>query len=338
VIAVDAKRAVTAFNPAAERITGIPAASALHQSVEILPAPMRALLHETFATGSSISDRQIIISPDGVTETVVRANTFAYSKDGGRIEAAILLCHDVSSARKLEANVRHLDRLANIGDLSANAAHEIKNALVAVKTFVSRLLESQQEQELATLVSQEVERIDSIASQLLNLSGPTKSIRAPTSLHKVLDNTLRLVHHQLDSRQIRLTRSFNAGEDLIDADEKQLAQSFINLFLNAIEAMDRPGTIHVGTERVPADEAGLLAGPHPSSRWIRIIITDSGPGIAPEHLPYVFDRFFTTKPEGTGLGLPITRSIVEEHGGIILVESGICVGTTFRIVLPLAHG
>lgn len=338
VIAVDARRTVTAFNPAAERITGIAAADALHKSVDILPVPFRALLNETFATGASITDRQIVITPDGATETVVRANTFAHSKDGGRIEAALLLCHDVSCARKLEANVRHLDRLANIGDLSANAAHEIKNALVAVKTFIDRLLESQQEQELATLVSQEVERIDSIASQLLRLSGPAKPIRAPVNLHKILDNTLRLIHHQLDTHKIQLTRSLKATEDVIDADEKQLSQAFINLLLNAIEAMPEPGTIQVVTELMSPEEVGLLAGPTPPSRWVRLNIADSGPGIAPEHLPYVFDRFFTTKPEGTGLGLPITRSIVEEHGGMIFVESEPATGTTFRIVFPLARG
>ncbi len=338
VIAVDAKRNITAFNPAAERITGLATDRVLQTSIDALPAPFRALLHETFATGASITDRQIVIASMGGSEIVVRANTFAYSKEAGRIDAVLLLCHDVSSARKLEANVRRLDRLANIGNLSASAAHEIKNALVAIKIFIDRLLELHQDKELATLVSREVDRIDSIASQLLKLSGPARPALALVNLHKVLDNTLRLIHHQLDSRQIRLTRSFDAVEDVINADEKQLGQAFINLFLNAIEAMDEAGTLQVGTDLPPPEESYLLAGSDASPRWLRLTITDSGPGIAPDHLPYVFDRFFTTKPDGTGLGLPITRSIVEEHGGMIFVESEPSKGTTFRIVLPLAAG
>jgi len=334
VVAVDSKRKVTAFNATAERITGLEAGRVLHESIETLPAPFRALLHETFATGASLTDRQIVITSVEGAEVIVRANTFAYSKESGRIDAVLLLCHDVSSARKLEANVRRLDRLANIGNLSASAAHEIKNALVAIKTFVDRLLESNHEKELAALVSQEVDRIDSIATQLLKLSGPARPALTAVNLHRVIDNTLRLTIYQLDSRQIRLERSFAATDDLINADEKQLGQALINLLLNAIEAMDGPATLRVATELVPPGESALLGGAT-NIRWLRLTIADSGPGIAPEHLPYVFDRFFTTKTDGTGLGLPITRSIVEEHGGMIFVESESGKGTAFRIVLPL---
>jgi PAS domain S-box-containing protein len=337
VVAVDSKHTVTAFNATAERITGLDAGRVLHQSIETLPAPLRALLHETFASGASLTDRQIVITSLDGAEVIVRANTFAYSKEGGRIDAVLLLCHDVSSARKLEANVRRLDRLANIGNLSASAAHEIKNALVAIKTFVDRLLETQHEKELAGLVSQEVDRIDSIASQLLKLSGPARPALAAVNLHRVLDNTLRLTVHQLDSHQIKLERSFAATNDVINADEKQLGQAFVNLLLNAIEAMDGPGTLRVATDPVSPGESVLLGGAI-SIRWIRLIIADSGPGIAAAHLPYVFDRFFTTKADGTGLGLPITRSIVEEHGGMIFVESEPGKGTAFRIVLPLVGG
>ena len=337
VIAVDSKRRVTEFNPAAERITGLDARDVLHNTIEALPAQLRVLFHETFSSGAPVPDRQVVLATVCGSETVVRANTLVYSKDSERIDAVLLLCHDVSSARKLEANVRRLDRLANLGNLSVNAAHEIKNALVTVKTFFERSSGLHQDKELARLVSLEIDRIDSMASQLSKLSGPAKPDLASVNLHKVLDNTLRLIHHQLDSRKITLTRSFGAADDVVNADEKQLIQALINLFLNAIEAMDEVGTLRVSTELVSPEESLLLTGADSPVRLLRLSIADSGPGITAEDLPYVFDRFFTTKPEGTGLGLPITRGIVEEHGGMISVESEPNRGTTFRIILPLAE-
>lgn len=336
VIAVDAKRRITAFNRTAERITGLKADQVLRKTFDALPAPLQGVLEETFVTGDSVPDRQMPISQPRGGEILIRASTFAYANDEGKIEAALLLFHDVSSAKKLELNVRRLDRLANIGTLSASAAHEIKNALVAIKTFIQRLPDRHEDEELAGLVHQEVERIDSIASQLLKLSGPAKLVFTPVSLHKTLDNSLRLIGHQLESNRIKLARSFAAPEDLVNADDKQLGQAFLNLFLNAIEAMGSDGTLRVATEPIFPKQADLPGGTGGSARLLRLTISDTGPGIPAEHLSQVFDRFFTTKQDGTGLGLAITRGIIEEHGGTITVESVPDKGTSFRIVLPLA--
>ena len=334
VIAVDARQRITALNPAAERITGLKAHDVLRKTFDAFPAPLQSLLQETFLTGDSISDRQVPVSHPQAGEVLIRASTFAYPNEAGKIEAALLLFNDVSSAKKLELNVRRLDRLANIGTLSASAAHEIKNALVAIKTFIQRLPDRHEDKDLAGLVNQEVERIDSIASQLLRLSGPAKPVFTPVSVHKILENSLRLIGHQLESSRVKLVRSFAAPEDLVNADDKQLGQAFINLFLNAIEAMSSGGTLQVATEPHSSGEAfSNVAGS--DTRFLRITISDTGPGISAEHLPQVFDRFFTTKQDGTGLGLAITRSIIQEHGGTIAVESILHKGTSFKIVLPL---
>jgi two-component system, NtrC family, sensor histidine kinase HydH len=333
VIAVDARQRITAFNPAAERITGLKAHDVLRKTFDALPAPLQGFLQETFVTCDSIPDRQMPVSHPQGGEILIRASTFAYTNDSGKIEAALLLFHDASSAKKLELNVRRLDRLANIGTLSASAAHEIKNALVAIKTFIERLPERLEDKELAGLVHSEVERIDSIASQLLKLSGPAKPVFTPVSVHKILDNSLRLIGHRLESNRVKLVRSFAAHEDLVHADDKQLGQAFINLFLNAIEAMSSGGTLQVATTPHSSEKGG---GADYGPRWLRLTISDTGPGIPAEHLPQVFDRFFTTKQDGTGLGLAITRSIIQEHGGTITVESVLHKGTSFKIALPLA--
>jgi len=335
VIAVDGRQRITALNRAAERITGLKAHDVLRKTFDALPAPLQGLLQESFVTGDSISDRQMPVNHPQAGEVLIRASTFAYANDAGKIEAALLLFHDVSSAKKLELNVRRLDRLANIGTLSASAAHEIKNALVAIKTFIQRLPDRHEDKDLAGLVNQEVERIDSIASQLLRLSGPAKPVFAPVSVHKILENSLRLIGHRLESNRVKLARSFGAPEDLVDADDKQLGQAFINLFLNAIEAMSSGGTLQVATEPHSSAEAAVSSVAGSDTRFLRLTISDTGPGISAEHLPQVFDRFFTTKQDGTGLGLAITRSIIQEHGGTIAVESILHQGTSFKIVLPL---
>ena len=338
VIAVDAKRRITAFNRTAERITGLKADQVMLKTFDALPSPLQGVLEETFVMGDAVPDRQMPISDLQGGEIIIRASTFTCANEPGRIEAALLLFHDVSSAKKLELNVRRLDRLANIGTLSASAAHEIKNALVAIKTFIQRLPDRHEDKELASLVNQEVERIDSIASQLLKLSGPAKPVLTPISLHKTLDNSLRLIGNRLESNHIKLARSFAATQDLVNADEKQLGQAFLNLFLNAIEAMSADGTLGVSTESMFSKQAGLPGGTGRKARLIRLTISDTGSGISAEHLSQVFDRFFTTKQDGTGLGLAITRSIIEEHGGTIAVESVPDKGTSFIIVLPLAEG
>jgi signal transduction histidine kinase len=139
----------------------------------------------------------------------------------------------------------------------------------------------------------------------------------------------------LESNRIKLARSFAAPQDLVNADDKQLGQAFINLFLNAIEAMSSDGTLRVATESSSSKRADLPGGTGNRARLLRLTISDTGPGIPAEHLPQLFERFFTTKQDGTGLGLAITRSIIEEHGGTITVESVPGKGSSFKIVLPL---
>jgi two-component system sensor histidine kinase HydH len=211
-------------------------------------------------------------------------------------------------------------------------AHEIKNALVAGKTFIDLLLERHQDNELVDIVRREMARIDSIVSRMLNFVGQTKMAFTQVNLHESLEHSLRLAQPQLDSKAILLTRSFLASPEMVEGDDHELQQAFVNLFLNALEAMERNGTLAVATETVSADT--VVNGSTACSTQLRVIIRDTGAGIAPQDLERLFEPFFTTKPAGTGLGLPITQRIIHEHHGDIEVESCIGEGTTFRITLP----
>jgi signal transduction histidine kinase len=247
--------------------------------------------------------------------------------------AAIAVLHDVTPAKRVEQNVLRADRLASLGTLAASMAHEIKNALVAVKTFVDLLRQHDPEPDLTEIVGREIRRIDSILSQMLKLAGPAKPSFVPLHAHDVLAHSLRLVQHQIEGKKVHLHRDFRATPDWIQGDEYQLQQAFINFFFNALEAMGPEGQLSVMTDLAVPDVTGTPA--RKSQSYFRLRIQDTGIGVPPENLDRLFEPFFTTKPNGTGLGLPISRRIIEEHGGTVAVQSELNKGTLLSILLPL---
>jgi signal transduction histidine kinase len=222
--------------------------------------------------------------------------------------------HDVPN------HLQRLDRLANLGLFSAGIAHEIKNGLVAINTFCQVLLEKEDSREMAGMVRRELKRIDGLATQMLRLAAPKPALLTPVNTQEVLDYTLGFLEHQLADRNITLRRDYRAASPMVQADESLLQQAFLNLLMNAMEAMGQRGELTVATET--------------RGSCLRIAIGDTGMGVAPENFGHIFDTFFTTKKHGTGLGLAITRRVIEEHHGTIEVQSQVGFGSTFTIVLP----
>jgi two-component system NtrC family sensor kinase len=220
----------------------------------------------------------------------------------------------------LQQNLQRLDRLANLGLFSASIAHEIKNGLVAVNTFCEVLLEKNENPEMAGMVRRELKRIDGLVTQMLRLAAAKPTPVAAVNIHTLLDLTLRLLEHQMNGRLINLRREYHAQSEMIQGDESRLQQAFMNLLLNAVEAMGEGGELTVATE----SQGGRLT----------VVIRDTGAGIAPENLEHIFETFFTTKKYGTGLGLAITQRVLDEHQGAIEVESEVGRGSTFTIRLP----
>jgi signal transduction histidine kinase len=234
----------------------------------------------------------------------------------------------------LDERLQRLDRLASVGTMSASLAHEIKNAMVAIRTFIEMLLASNKDAELAGIVKRELLRIDSIVSQMLRFSANPRPSVGAIRLNQVLEQSLRLIEPQLNARGIRLKRDLQAEPDTFPADAHRLEQAFTNVFLNAIEAIGHNGEIAVATSIVRRRRDAARTR---SARAFQITIHDTGVGISKEDLALLFEPFFTTKPNGTGLGLPITRDIIQQQGGTISVKSEIDRGTTFCITLPLAN-
>ena len=211
--------------------------------------------------------------------------------------------------------------------LSAGMAHEIKNGMVAVKTFVDLLLEKDQDAELGEVVRHELDRINAIVTQMLRIASPASANFKAVNVHEVLDHSLRLLQPQVSGKLITVKKNYRAEFDAVRGDDAQLQQAFMNLFLNALEAMGPNGTLAISTE---------IAGGNDGARLLKIKIQDTGVGIAPGNLPHLFEPFFTTKKNGTGLGLAISHRIIQEHHGAIEVQSEASQGSTFGISLPVS--
>ena len=223
--------------------------------------------------------------------------------------------------------MERLDRLANLGMLSAGMAHEIKNGMVAIQTFVDLLLEKNQDAELGEVVRHELKRINAIATQMLRIAAPNHATFQTVRLHEVLDQSLRLLQPQISVKLIALKKNYHAVTDTVQGDDAQLQQVFMNLLLNAVEAMGPNGTLSITTE-LAAGESG--------ARSLKLEIQDTGVGIKPENLAHLFVPFFTTKRNGTGLGLAISHRIVLEHRGTIQMRSEAGKGSVFSLSLPVS--
>jgi two-component system, NtrC family, sensor histidine kinase HydH len=334
VIVVGAKGRIRSISPGIARLLKGRAAVTANSDSKLLPASLHRVFSRVLSTGKSVENRRILIdSPSGNLPMTVTGVPLV---SGKVVSGVVLALHPANRLQEFDQNLRRLDRLANVGMLSAGMAHEIKNALVSVKTFIDLLLDRNQDAELADVVGREMRRINDLVSQTLKFARPSRPVFSAVRLHDVLDHSLRMVQPQLRTRSIAVKRWFDATPGVVRGDDYQLEQVFVNLFLNAVEALGMAGELTITTEMV-ASTAGV-GGLKQNPAQVRVIITDTGRGIAPENMSRMFDPFFTTKPEGTGLGLPIARRIVEEHSGKIEATSEIDKGTTVSVSIPAYSG
>jgi two-component system NtrC family sensor kinase len=230
------------------------------------------------------------------------------------------------------------ERLATLGELAASLAHEIKNPLAgiggAIQVMGEELPDDHPRKAIMREVLAQVHRLDRTVRDLLALARPGRPEVAPCDIHQILDRTLILLAENPEAKEVRVVRAYQPGIPLLDADSKQLGQVFLNLVLNAVQAMPEGGQITIRTALRDAN-GGDGEGQAGTGRIVEVAVSDTGPGIPPETLEDIFTPFVSTKRRGTGLGLSVSRRIVEEHGGWITAESPAGEGATFRVCLPL---
>jgi len=235
--------------------------------------------------------------------------------------------------KQSQDTLRRADRLSSLGLLTAGLAHEIRNPLVAIRTFTQLLPERYDDPEFREgfqgLALKEVDRICGLITDLLTFARPSKPNIAPENVADVVDNIARILESQAKEKGVAIVREFGADLPKAWIDREQMKQVFMNLILNAIQAMKGTGTVTLVSRAVSVN------GNQPAADFVQIEVKDTGVGIPEENLQHIFDPFFTSKDEGSGLGLAVSYQIVKEHGGFVTVDSKVGMGTSFFVHVPV---
>ncbi|MFA5089163.1 MAG: ATP-binding protein, partial [Candidatus Omnitrophota bacterium] len=259
-----------------------------------------------------------------------------FSVLAGQAAMAIENAQYYDDLKRTHEQLFQAEKLAYVGQLASSVVHEIRNPLTTIETFLNYLPQKYQESEFREkferLIPQEIGRLKRLANQLLGLTKQRRLNLTTVNAGQCMDAALELLSTHLDVKKIKVKKDYSPGALTVNADYDQLKQVFINLFLNAIQAMREGDELIIGARvQGSGNVKPHTLNPKPP---ISIYISDTGPGIAPEQLARLFTPFHTTKEDGIGLGLSITKEIVEQHGGRITVESEVGKGTRFVIELP----
>ncbi len=328
-VGVDPAGRVTAFNRAAESITGVRADDALEQPWEAIfgsGVDLKEVSHAV-SEGSEPAPRyEFRLRRRDGQEVPVGISFWSLRSGAGDVAGLIGVCQDLSSIKQMEQRMRRADRLAAVGRLSANMAHEIRNPLASISGAVEALARDlppdHTRSQLVEIVLRESARLNQIVGDFLEYARPAPMAPIEINMAEILDEVLLLIEHRTLPANLKVAREY--GDALpTRADPQRLRQAVWNLCLNAVQAMPDGGELRVGAR--PLRERGGR---------LQISITDTGQGIADGDLPHIFEPFFSTKPEGSGIGLALVYRVVEEHGGSIEVRSRVGEGTTFILTLP----
>ena len=233
--------------------------------------------------------------------------------------------------RRTQGQLIHTEKLASLGRMAAGVAHEINNPLTGIVTFAHLMLkrvppESLEKEDLEVIIEQ-AERCSKIIKGLLGFARATAVEKGPTDINEVLKRSIQMVSNKVDFHNIKFDINMDDTLSPVIADSSQFQQVFLNMLVNAADAMDGRGTITISSRTVFEDE----------KPFVEIEFTDTGPGISGENMEKIFEPFFSTKPvgKGTGLGLAVSHGIVQEHKGRIFVKSEPGHGASFFVRLPL---
>jgi two-component system, NtrC family, sensor kinase len=363
ILAADLNDCVESWNTQIERLTGIPRDAALGRPLsELFPRELCEMFDQVRGhTGVHNVYKFVLPAPAPIASTVAASagNGNGHSKGNGNgngnrngkpngppvhiLNLAIaplvskdlqqigrlIIFDDVTDRDELERRLVQADKLSSIGLLAAGVAHEVNTPLAVISTYAQMLAkqisEDEQKSKLLDKIAKQTFRASEIVNSLLSFSRTSTTEFVEVDVSKVIQETLNLVEHQLKKSGVEVKLDAPSMLPSVKGNAGKLQQVFLNLFLNARDAMEAGGTLAVHAW----SEAG----------FVRIDVADNGQGIALEHLERIYDPFFTTKAarKGTGLGLSVTYGIVREHGGSIEVESRLGAGTRFRVEFPLAR-
>jgi two-component system NtrC family sensor kinase len=332
VLAVDLNDRIESWNSQMEVMYALPRWQALtRQLKEIFPAEF---MHEFARVRQSPGIHNLykfrLATPTGETRTVNVAIAPLVTKKFSVIGRLVIM-DDITERVELEGQLSQADKLSSIGLLAAGVAHEVNTPLAVISSYAQMLSKQlqgdEQKSTLLEKITRQTFRASEIVNNLLNFSRTSGAEFSEVDVNRVICDTLSLLEHQFRTSQIRVEDELAPHLPTIQGNAGRLQQVFLNLFLNAKDAMPNGGTLRITTS---------------NGDGVRVVVSDTGLGIPQEHLPRIYDPFFTTKnasqngqKRGTGLGLSVTYGIIQEHAGKIRVESSPEEGTTFYLDFPL---
>ena len=322
------------FRSSIESLTDKPLTEIFSEQSEI-----NAKVQETLTRGVSFRDvRGLGFRKTSHSSFPVSVTVSPYMNNGVPAQGAVLHVRDMSLFKELEESSKRMDGLSHLAVLSLGMAHEIKNPLVAISGSAQLLRKRlpDQHHKFLDVVIKESDRINRMMERMLDFARPMQREMKLLNIHQILEEIL-LLEKKNAPANIQFVQNYDPSLPQVEGDEDQLKQVFLNLIRNAQEAMPEGGTLELVT-RIHSNYT-VKTEIHPNSRQaILIEIRDSGAGIGAEDLNNIFTPFHTTKSKGSGLGLPLSLKIVENHKGKMSVQSKTGIGTQVQVFLPVEQG
>jgi two-component system, NtrC family, sensor kinase len=330
VVTVDLEDRIESWNPQLEDLLEIPRSEALHRKLdEVLPHDLSAEVSAQTVSDHVSGIYRFHLNTRSNRHLVVNASIAPLlAKNGARLGRLVLL-DDITQRVRLEDQMVQTEKLTSLGLLAAGVAHEVNTPLAVISNYIQMLAkqipEDDPRQKTIERIVKQTFRASEIVNNLLNFSRTGGTAPVEVDMNAVLEETLTLVQHPFKTAQVNVVKNYAERLPVILGSTTRLQQVFLNLFMNARDAMPSGGMLEVRT--------GTRNGS------IEVEVTDTGAGIPPEHLHRIFDPFFTTKAtgRGTGLGLSVSYGIIKEHAGKVDVRSTPGKGTSFRLEFPVAR-
>lgn len=325
-IALDSLKKIVSFNHVAKQIFGLNDEKEGVPVQSVLPKEVLRRIDQLGRDKDLLDKEFSCIMPDGRNVPLELSAAVLRDQESG-ISGFICLFKDLTEEKALKHEVERSHRLASVGKLAAGVAHEIRNPLSSIKGFATYFKERYQnipeDQQISDIMIQEVDRLNRVVGQLLEFARPINLSLRPVAMASFMEKSLKLVESKARQSKVVTDLSLSSGVDTCMMDPDRLSQVLLNLYINAIEAMENGGQLMVGVKPSPC-----------LTQMMIITISDTGSGINEADLEHIFDPYFTTKSSGTGLGLAISHNIIEAHGGEIAIESKPGQGTTITLALP----